>query len=88
MGQVDSSEERLQEELTSIEYQKMSSAYAGIDSITGAVGPLFYAEVMIESTLVRAMIDTGSSATILSFKRIGRAAKIPVQELLCLDIIS
>ena len=80
----------LQEELISIEYERLSQAYAGVDSVTGAVGPLFYAEVIIENTPVNAMIDTGSSATIISFdlfKKIGRAAKIPRQELQRPDII-
>ena len=81
---------RLQEELVDVEYQRMAQAYAGVDSVTGAVGPLYYAEVTIESTPVEAMIDTGSSATILSFalfKRIGKAAKISAQELLRPDIV-
>ena len=58
---------RLQEERTAAEHDKMSSDYqshAGVDRVTGAVGPLFYANVVIEGTPVEAMIDPRSFATI------------------------
>ena len=93
IGQADTLEDQrriLQEELISIKYERLSQAYAGVDSVTGAVGSLFYAEVMIENMPVNAMIDIGSLATIISFnlfKKIGRAAKIPRQELQRPDII-
>ena len=54
---------RLQEELAEVEYQRMAQAYAGVDTVTGAVGPLYYSKVEIEGTEVEAMINTGSLAT-------------------------
>ena len=67
------------------EYQ----SYTGVDRVTGAVGPLFYAVVTIEKSPVEAMVDPGSSATIISFnqfKKIGQQARIPSEELLLPDI--
>ncbi len=52
----------------------------GVDQVTGAIGPLYYAQVKIEGTPVEAMIDPGSSASIISFtlfKKIGKKAKVP-----------
>ena len=57
--------------------------------MTGAVGPRFYAMVTIEKSPVEAMVDPGSSATIISFerfKKIGQQARIPSEELLLPDI--
>ena len=47
---------------------------AGVDRVAGAVGPLFYAVVI--------MVDPGSSATRISFKKIGQQARILFEELL------
>ena len=58
----------------------MASEYqscAGVDRVAGAVGPLFYAMVI--------MVDPGSSATRISFeqfKKIGQQARILIEELL------
>ena len=51
----------------------------GVDTVAGAVGPLYYCNVNIAGEPVEAMVDTGSSATIMSFdlfKKIGRKAGI------------
>ncbi len=83
--------QRLQEELAAAELQRMTTAYAAsqeVDTVTGErLGPLFYSEVP-PGVPVRALIDTGSSAMILSFetfKRIGRVANIPSSSLLAAD---
>jgi len=57
----------------------------------GAVGPLCYTTVEVAGQEVEAMVDTGSSATILSFelfKKIGKSANIPVTALSKPDIRS
>jgi len=41
--------------------------YAGVDIVTGAIGPLFYARVMVEGMAVEALLDPGSSATIIPY---------------------
>ena len=61
-----------------------------VDQVVGAVGPLCYATVEIVGQTVDAMVDTGSSATILSFelfKRIWKNAKIPTSALSKPDVI-
>ena len=79
---------RSQEEWTTAEHQKMASeyqSYAGVDRVTRAMGPQFYAMVTTEKSPVEAMIDSGSSATLISFKqfkKIGLQARIPSEELL------
>ena len=53
---------------------------AGVDEVTGDLGPLYFANVTIEGTPVDGMVDPGSSATIISFdlfKKIGGKARIP-----------
>ena len=65
------------------ELARMSAEYkacAEVDKVVGAVGPLYYASVEVEGVPTEAMIDPGSSATILSFqlfKQIGKQARIP-----------
>ena len=62
--------ERLREEWAAAEWQRMSEDYhssAGVDAVTGALGPLYFAKVTIESTPIVGMIDPGLSATIISF---------------------
>ena len=64
----------------------MSQLYqsADITTVTGAIGPLYYATVTVEGTPVRALVDPGSSATIMSFnlfQKIGKAAHIPASAL-------
>ncbi len=85
--------QRLQDELAQVELQRMLTAYPGyleVDAVSGAVGPLFYSEVKVAGQPVRALIDTGSSATILSFdlfKKIGKVANIPPHSLLSVDML-
>lgn len=65
------------------ELARMSAEYkacAEVDKVVGAVGPFYYASVEVEGVPTEAMIDPGSSATILSFqlfKQIGKQARIP-----------
>ena len=83
---------RLQKEWADAEFQRMTTSYRsknrngnGItDTVTGALGPLYYAEVKIAGVPVEALLDAGSSASILSFdlfQKIGHAAGITVDAL-------
>ena len=74
------------------EFTCMSQSYqsADITTVSGAVGPLYYATVMMESTAVRALVDPGSSATIMSFqlfRKIGQAVHMPASALQRPDIL-
>ena len=85
--------QRLQQEWTDAEFTRLYKGYDAsvvVDQVVGAVGPLCYATVEIAGQTVDAMVDTGSSATILSFelfKRIGKNAKIPTSALSKPDVI-
>ena len=73
------------------EFARMSRSYqsADITTVTGEIGPLYYATVTVEGTPVQALVDPGSSATIMSFnlfQKIGKAAHIPVSALRKPDI--
>ena len=60
-----------------------------VDQVTRAVGPLYFAHVDVEGTLVDCMIDLGSSATIISFdlsKEIRGKARISSSELKMPDV--
>ena len=83
---------RLQKEWADAEFQRMTTIYRsknrngnGItDTVTGALGPLYYAEVKIAGVPVEALLDAGSSASILSFdlfQKIGHAAGITIDAL-------
>ena len=64
----------------SVEYGRA----AKVDAVSGPVGPLYFTNVEIAGVPVQAMVDPGSSATILSFelfKLIGKQAKIPSEAL-------
>jgi len=75
--------QRLRQEWVDAEFALLSQGYEGksiVDQVAGAVGPLYYCTVNIAGEPVKAMVDTGSSATILSwdlFQAIGRKANIP-----------
>ena len=65
-------------------------AVGDIDQVAGAVGTLYYVTVSIAGKPVEAMVDTGASATILSFeqfKRISQKADIPVSALSAPDVV-
>ena len=85
--------ERLQREWQNAELARLSQSYEAVgevDQVAGAVGPLYYVTVSIAGEPVEAMVDTGSSATILSFdlfKRIGKKANIPVSALSAPDVV-
>lgn len=78
---------KLQEEWIEAEFQRLSCKYAPggtVDTVKGALGPLFYGTVSIAGTPVKAWVDPGSSATIMSFKlfqTIGTKAAIPWEAL-------
>ena len=71
----------------------MSKGYKGdvpVVQAVGAVGPLCYTTDEVAGQEVEAMVDTGLSATILSFelfKKIGRSANIPVTALSKPDVV-
>lgn len=79
--------QRLRHEWMEAEFSRLSQAYipqAEVDTVKGALGPLYYATVMICGVPVEAMIDPGSSASIMSFelfKQIGLKAGIPKEAL-------
>ena len=61
-----------------------------MDAVSGSLGPLYYAKVIVAGTTVEAMVDPGSSATIMSFelfRQIGTTAKIPVDALKQPDVV-
>ena len=63
---------------------------AEVDAVSGSHGPLFYAKVTVTSTSVEAMVDPGSSVTIMSFelfRKIGARAKVPVEALKQPDVV-
>ena len=58
--------------------------------VTGAVGPLYYCEAEVEGRPVEALIDSGSSATIMTFSLFQRNAKkanLPVDILKKPDVV-
>ena len=69
--------DRLQREWMEAEYERMSGDYCpstGVDMASGALGPLYCATVTLGEKPIEALINPGSSATIVSFdlfKRIG-----------------
>ena len=90
---IDERCQRLQQEWVDVEFARMTSAYettASVDQIARAVGSLCYATVEITGENVKAMVDTGSSATVLSFElfsKIGKNAKIPATTLSKPDVV-
>ena len=95
-GLAESLEERshrLRNEWTETEFLRLAKSYqpsADVDAVSGSLGPLFYAKVDVAGTSVEAMVDPGSSATIMSFelfRKIGARAKIPVEALRRPDVV-
>ena len=61
-----------------------------VNRVTGPVGPLYYCQVSIAGQPVEALIDSGSSATIMSFnlfKRVAKAAGLSVDILERPDVV-
>ena len=63
------------------EFQRLAQAHAqgSVTQVTGALGPLYYAPVTVAGEVVDALVDPGSSASIMSFetfRRIGPKAGI------------
>lgn len=75
--------QRVQQEWMASELGRLGAAYSmegSVDVVSGALGPLFCASISIAGTSVEALVDPGSSATIMSFelfKKVGKAAGIP-----------
>lgn len=59
---------RLREEPESAELPKMSAEYEACAEVHKVVGPLYYACVEVEGISTESLVDSGSSANILSFQ--------------------
>ena len=74
--------DQLWKELTNLEFEHLTDTYGNarnVSNVTSSIGPLYYATVDIEGSLVEALVDPGSAATIMSydlFQKIGKKAKI------------
>lgn len=83
----------LQAELAEIEHRRMKGGYTGcvgVDLVSRATGPTYYAKVKIEGTVVSSKVDPGSSATIISYEKfceIGKQAGIPAGNLERPDLV-
>ena len=80
---------RLHREWSSVEYSRMKKSI-GINQVTGSVGPLYYCHVTIAGQPVEALMDSGSSATIMSFslfKQIAKVAHLSADILLKPDVV-
>ena len=67
---------------------KSYSTSAAVDAFTGSLGPLYHATVTVSGTSVEGMVDSGLSATIMSFNMfwtIGQKAGIPKEVLKPVD---
>ena len=79
--------QRLRQEWVEAEFSRLAGAYcpeASVDTVEGALGLLFYATVVVAGTPVDALVDPGSSATIMLFelfKKVGPKAGIPREAL-------
>ena len=84
--------QRLKQEWVDAEFLLLSQHYEGkanVDKVAVAVCPLYYCTVNIAGDSVKAMVDTGSLATILSwdvFQAIGRKAQVPASALYKPDV--
>ena len=92
-GQTQQSEDKTCEDLHQLwveaEFSRMKRAFQ-VDNVTGSVGPLYYCEVEIAEQPVEALIDSGSSATVMTFsllQRIARDAQLSVDVLEKPDVI-
>ena len=71
----------------------MSCAYTPegeVDTVKGALGPLYYATVSVSGMPVEALIDPGSSAAIMSFdlfQKVGQRAGVPRSALKRPDVV-
>lgn len=68
----------------------MYQSNASVDAVSGSLGPLYYTTVNVAGIPVEAMVDPGSSATIISFdlfKKVGHEAGIPKEALKPPDLV-
>ena len=56
------------------EYQRIKGSLQ-MDTVTGSVGPLYYCQLLVAGQLVTALVDSGSSATIMSLELFQEVAK-------------
>ena len=78
--------------LADAEFMLMFHLYqsADVTTVTGAIDPIYFVMVTIGGTQIRALVDPGSSATIMSFKlfhKIGHIVHIPASALQKPDIM-
>ena len=75
----------------SVEFQRLLKAYASVTSVTGgALGPLYFVTLTVAGSRVEALVDPGSSASIMSydlFKQIGPKAGISAEDLQPSDVV-
>ena len=67
---------QLHQQWAEAEYQRIQKSLQ-VDTVTGSVGPLYYCQLLVAGQPVRALVDSGSSATIMSlelFQEIARKA--------------
>ena len=59
--------EQLHRQWAEAEYQRIKGSLL-VDTVTGSVGPLYYCQLLVAGQPVTALVDCGSSATIMSFE--------------------
>lgn len=70
----DDRRQRLQCEWVEAEFSRLGAVYSpegSVDMVSGALGPLFGANISIAGMPVEALVDPGSSATITSLQKGG-----------------
>ena len=77
-GQTQQSEDKMCEDLHQLwveaAFSRMKRAFQ-VDNVTGSVGPLYYCEVKIAGQPVEALINSGSSTTVMTFRLLQRNAR-------------
>ena len=73
------------------EFERLLNSYASVTSVTGgALGPLYYVTLTVSGSPVEALVDPGSSASIMSyalFEKIGPRAGIQAGDLRPADAV-
>ena len=59
--------EQLHQQWADTEYQRIKGSLQ-VDTVTGSVGPLYYCQLLVAGETVTALVDSGSSATIMSLE--------------------
>ena len=66
--------EQLHRQWAEAEYQRIKGSLQ-VDTVTGSVGPLYYCQLLVAGQPVTALVDSGSSATIMSLDLFQEVAK-------------